>query len=343
MSGFLTLRIIGLMVFCIVTEAAREMCFKHAANNEAFRAALVKPITWFGIMLWGMELVSWIMVLEQVPLSLAYPMMALGYVVIVAAGAVIMKERVTLRHGIAYLSLLVCRLSARQHQLLSYESFMKYYIGLTLLLLTGCTAPQGDDPFEARDPLQPVNQKVFAFNVVADRYVIRPAAQGYHYLPLWSRVGIDNFLTNLSEPSNVVNSLLQLDPEGTLTSFWRFTLNTTFGMAGLRDFAGENGLKDHPTDFGRTLGRYGVPKGAYVVLPVMGPSTLRDTAGQGVDWFLDPVGWVLTTPAQIAQAVVDGVNTRDQQSGVIDRLYYQSLSPYVSTRATYLQHEDFLK
>jgi phospholipid-binding lipoprotein MlaA len=171
--------------------------------------------------------------------------------------------------------------------------------------------------------------------------VIKPLATAYHYIPGWGRSGISNFLTNLSEPSNVINGVLQLDPNITFTSFWRFALNSTFGLGGLRDFAGENGLKYQYQDFGKTLGRYGIVDGAYVVLPLAGPSTVRDTSGKAVDWFIDPVGWFLNTPETIAQICADGITTRDEQSAIIEQLYYQSLEPYSATRAAYLQRQAF--
>ncbi len=211
------------------------------------------------------------------------------------------------------------------------------------LMLSACTMVpgNGDDPFEARDPIKPVNQEIFSFNLVADRWVVKPVATAYHQIPGWMRLGIGNFLTNLSEPSNVVNGLLQLDPKITFTSFWRFVSNSTVGFAGLRDFAGENGLHYQDTDFGKTLGRYGVGDGAYVVLPLAGPSTVRDTTGQVVDWFIDPVGWFLTTPETIGQIVADGISTRDEEATLIDQLYYKSIDPYAATRAAYLQHQAF--
>ena len=213
------------------------------------------------------------------------------------------------------------------------------------LLLSACVSTAASnpdaDPFELQDPIQPVNSAVFDFNLSADQYVIKPVTDGYHYLPEWSRYAISNFVTNLSEPSNFVNGVLQADPNIAFTSIWRFILNSTFGFAGLRDFAAENGLKYQNTNFGKTLGVYGFSDGAYVVLPLAGPSTVRDTAGTVVDWFIDPLGWYLTTPEIVAQTAVDGITTRDENDSIIDQLYYRSLDPYSATRAAYLQHQAF--
>lgn len=221
---------------------------------------------------------------------------------------------------------------------------MRMILLTSLLLLAACASRPSSpdaDPFEARDPMKPVNEAVFGFNLGADKYIIRPIARGYHYIPEWGRDGVSNFLSNLEEPANVANGILQLDPDLALNGLWRFVLNSTFGFAGVRDFAGENGLKSRNTNFSKTLGRYGVEEGAYVVLPLAGPSTVRGTAGRAVDWFLDPVGWVLPTSLSVAQAAADAVSTRDDDAVIIGQLYYKSLEPYTATRAAYLQHQAF--
>lgn len=214
---------------------------------------------------------------------------------------------------------------------------------ISLALLTGCVTPpiKDGDPFDAKDPIKPVNQQIFAFNLVADKNVIKPVAETYHNVPEVARSAVGNFLSNLSEPANFVNGVLQLNPEVALTALWRFVLNTTYGLGGLRDFASENGLRPKDTNFGKTLGRYGLDEGAYVVLPIIGPSTVRDTFGKAVDWVIDPVGLALNLPESIAQTVADGVSTRDSDAAIINQFYYESFEPYSATRAAYLQHQAF--
>ena len=219
----------------------------------------------------------------------------------------------------------------------------KISIIILLCLLTACaTAPHINDPyadpFDQRDPIKPVNQAIFKFNLVADRYVIKPVAETYHYVPELGRAMIGNFLSNLSEPGNFVNGLLQLDSNIAFTAFWRFALNSTFGLGGLQDFAGETNLKGIDTDFGKTLGTYGIADGAYLVLPLAGPSTMRDTAGIMGDFFLDPVGCYLNMPESIAQDVGNAIIERDESASIINQLYYESIEPYAATRAAYLQH-----
>lgn len=214
-----------------------------------------------------------------------------------------------------------------------------------LLLVSACasTGPAGpdSDPFEARDVLRPINEFIFASNQTTDRYVIKPISDAYHQTPQTLRDGVNNFLSNLGEPANVVNGVLQLDPQLALTALWRFALNTTVGMAGLRDFAAESGLQNRDTTFGKTLARYDVAEGSYIVLPLLGPSTVRDTTGFVVDWFIDPVGWVLNKPESIAQTASGIVAAREDNDGIINELYYEAFDPYVATRAAFLQHQAF--
>ena len=218
-----------------------------------------------------------------------------------------------------------------------------------VLTLTACSGSNGShgcveastgdpDTFEQCDPWQPVNEQVFSFNLFTDRWITGPIAHTYHEVPKDGRVAVDHFLTNLGEPHNMVNGALQGDMLATTTSLWRFLLNSTFGLGGLRDFAGENGLKYQDQSFGKTLQSYGIDDGPYLVVPIAGPSNIRDTTGMVVDWFLDPVGW---SSVSIAQDVADGINERDQDNAIIEQYYYRSLEPYSATRAAYLQHQAF--
>ena len=166
-------------------------------------------------------------------------------------------------------------------------------------------------------------------------------AKAYHHFPSAVRTAVDNFLSNLDEPSNAINSALQLDATATFTSFWRFTLNSTFGLAGVYDFAALSGLQEQDQNFGKTLGHYGVAEGSYLVLPLAGPSTTRDTAGQLVDWVLDPIGNWFTTAEDTSLIAANGVVKRDENADIINQFYYESLDPYTATRAAYLQHQAF--
>lgn len=197
------------------------------------------------------------------------------------------------------------------------------------------------------DPWESFNQPIFKFNVAFDRYLFKPFISAYDVIPKEVRSGIGNILSNLTEPLNVIHGVLQLKPNVAFTSFWRFVLNSSFGLGGWRDFARDDaGLKYMGQNLGKTLGYYGVPAGPYVVLPILGPSSVRDTTGRVGDWFADPVTWVEQDVTDsgwtsVAHAAIRGIDARDKNSGVIEHLYYESLDPYAATRSAYRQHEKF--
>lgn len=149
---------------------------------------------------------------------------------------------------------------------------------MLVLLLQGCAVRS---PYEeASDPLEPVNRAVYRFNDTLDRFLLRPLAEGYQeYVPSVARTGVRNFYNNIQEPVTIVNQLLQGKPEHAVSDTMRFGFNTIFGVLGLADVATGWGLDRHVEDFGQTFGVWGFGEGWYLVLPVLGPSTVRDTAG----------------------------------------------------------------
>lgn len=170
-------------------------------------------------------------------------------------------------------------------------------------LAAGCAT--GPNP---RDPWEPFNRKMFAFNEALDKNVAQPVAKAYVAVtPPLVRTGISNFFNNAYDFVTSVNCLLQLKGECAAESFLRFSFNTVFGLAGLLDIAGEAGIERRSTDFGITLGRWGVSSGPYLVLPLLGPSNVRDgIAGRlTVDRDIDPIWWG-----------VDEVRTRNQLIGL---------------------------
>ena len=158
-------------------------------------------------------------------------------------------------------------------------------IAVTLLIvLSGCSTIKATDPFE------PVNRQVFKFNDTVDQYAIKPVAQGYKaVVPDPVRTAVGNFFSNLGDVWSGVNNLLQAKPGAAAESFFRFAFNSTFGILGFIDIASEAGIEKHKEDFGQTLGRWGVPAGPYLILPIFGPSTLRDAPSLVVDISADPV------------------------------------------------------
>ncbi len=141
-----------------------------------------------------------------------------------------------------------------------------------------------DAPLEISDPWEGMNRSIYRFNSYADRYVLNPAVSAYQFVfPGFVRKGVSNFFTNLDNIQTVVNEIFQLHPVSALQTTGRFLVNTTVGVAGLWDPATPIGLPQHYEDFGQTLGRWGVGDGPYLVLPLFGPSFLRDAGGKVVD------------------------------------------------------------
>ncbi|MFJ2362764.1 VacJ family lipoprotein [Pseudomonas sp. NPDC087697] len=135
------------------------------------------------------------------------------------------------------------------------------------------------------DPLESWNRRVYHFNYRFDQWVFLPVVDGYRYItPSFLRTGVSNFFNNLGDVPNLVNSLLQFKGQRSMNTTGRLLLNTTLGIGGLWDPATAMGLPRQVEDFGQTLGFYGVPGGAYLMLPILGPSNLRDTAGLAVDY-----------------------------------------------------------
>ena len=151
-------------------------------------------------------------------------------------------------------------------------------LAVLVLLLQGCAVRS---PYEdASDPLEPVHRAVYKFNDTFDRYLLRPVAEVYQdYVPGIARTGVRNFFANLEEPVTIVNQVLQGKPGHAAGDTMRFGFNTIFGVFGLMDVATGWGLEKHNEDFGQTFGVWGFGEGWYLVLPLLGPSTVRDTAG----------------------------------------------------------------
>ncbi len=157
--------------------------------------------------------------------------------------------------------------------------------------LAGCATTGAEGGAAAsRDPLEPLNRAVYQFNDAFDRALAKPAAQAYETaVPAFLRDMVGNAFGNLRDVWTAVNQLLQGKPGHAASDAWRVAINTTFGLGGLLDVASEAGIAKHNEDFGQTLGRWGVPAGPYIVLPFLGPSSLRDAPSRGVDVWADPL------------------------------------------------------
>jgi phospholipid-binding lipoprotein MlaA len=178
----------------------------------------------------------------------------------------------------------------------------------------------GPGPIDRFDPIERWNRGVYRFNAGIDKYVFLPALHGYRLVvPKPLRVGFSNVLSNLDQITSLTNSVLQLDMKKSAGTLARFLVNTTLGCAGLADPAAYLGLIDYEEDFGQTLGSWGVGAGPYLVLPLAGPSSLRDGIGMGVDIgfrsYLQSqiVDVSLLDPGYVAWAVGQALDARDEQ------------------------------
>lgn len=222
---------------------------------------------------------------------------------------------------------------------------LKWASVLCLLALTACgpaTLPPGDSIVD-RDEVQ--NRANHQFNIALDRTLIGPVANTYGtVLPEPVRDGVDNFASNLNQPSYVLNNLLQFRLGHAVENTLRFVVNSTVGIGGLFDPATAIGIPARETDFGETLHIYGVPEGDYQVLPVLGPSTTRDTVGLIVDIATNPVRVVLNAPENdyvFGAEVADRFGDRFELGATLDEIFNNSPDSYTTLRSLYLQNRRF--
>lgn len=212
-------------------------------------------------------------------------------------------------------------------------------VGLSSLLLGGCATGPNANP---QDPLEPLNRGIYRFNDAVDSAVLKPVATGYRdTMPSPVRTGVNNFFGNLRDAWSSVNGVLQGRPKEAAEDFMRVNVNTVFGLFGLIDIASDMGIQRTSMDFGQTLGKWGVGSGPYLVLPLLGPSNVRDTAGLVVDMQADPVAQggeaIATRNSAIALRAVD---TRAGLLGTSELLEQAALDKYSFTRDAYLQNRD---
>jgi phospholipid-binding lipoprotein MlaA len=223
-------------------------------------------------------------------------------------------------------------------------------VGLALIgvVMAGC-ASLPEDPIareiflETNDPLEPMNRVVFAFNLQIDKYALEPLAKGYRaVIPEFGREMVRNFFHNLKSPVIFVNDLLQLEPQRAWETATRFLINSTVGIGGLFDLAP---IEAHDEDLGQTFARWGAGEGAYIVLPILGPTNFRDLTGMVGDRFFDPFSYVNdTNQAQntfYGRTVVEGVDDRSRNIETLDDLERNSFDLYSTFRSLYRQQREF--
>ncbi|MEO3428624.1 VacJ family lipoprotein [Pelagibius sp. CAU 1746] len=202
---------------------------------------------------------------------------------------------------------------------------------------SGDFGPEPDD----NDPLEIPNRMIFAFNEALDFAVIRPVAVTYRFIvPTGVRNSVRNFLRNLRSPVVLANDLLQGDLERAENTFARFFINSTIGLLGLFDIAADSGYPYHDEDFGQTLGTYGAGEGFYLVLPILGPSSLRDGSGRIVDIFLDPLTYIAPQEFNLGRSAATGIDFRSRNIEELDSLEADSLDFYARIRSLYRQNRE---
>jgi phospholipid-binding lipoprotein MlaA len=186
------------------------------------------------------------------------------------------------------------------------------------------------------DPLERGNRVVFGFNELADRYAIGPISDVYGFLmPDPGERAVRRMFRNLSEPISFVNHMLQFHPHQAGQTFVRFCMNTTVGLAGMFDVANMAGMPPQPTDFGGTLYRYGSPAGPYLVIPLFGPTTARDTVGDVVDGTVMPQRYLLSATVQLVLQTGNGITARREAAEALDALRDGAVDFYAALRSAY--------
>lgn len=195
------------------------------------------------------------------------------------------------------------------------------------------------DANDENDPLEGFNRAMFTFNDKLDRYLLKPTAKGYRVvMPSFARSGVSNFFNNLGEPIVFVNNLLQGKFTSSLSDIGRFLTNSTIGIYGLFDVASHLGMTRHDEDFGQTLGAWGVGEGSYLVLPLFGPSSLRDGTGRIVDYFGYPPNYMEETSTRDKLFLMRAIDRRTQFLDAGDILEQAAgQDPYVFVREYYRQ------
>lgn len=213
--------------------------------------------------------------------------------------------------------------------------------------LAACTPAPPDVEFW--DPYEERNRRVHERNQALDDRVFSGGASGYdRAVPAPVRRGVSNFAANAGEPSNFVNALLQGRIDNAVANSFRFILNTTVGIGGLVDVADAMGIQPRRTDFGETLHVWGAPEGAYLELPVLGPSTERDLAGSVVDILIDPLNHISPRATRnrlagvrLGARALSRIDERAEYSDFYEALIGESAESYIQTRNTYLQFRRF--
>lgn len=215
--------------------------------------------------------------------------------------------------------------------------------GVMAASLGACASGQNLNEGEVYDPFESTNRAVHDFNKLVDGLVVGPVSEVYGtFVPEDIQTLVENAARNLGEPNAFVNHVLQGDGDDAGATLLRFVVNSTIGVAGLGDPAAEMGVFQRTTDFGETLAVWGVNEGAYIELPILGASTVRDTVGVVVDLAIDPLNYIVTEEQAYYLLALRGVNLigkRHTYDDLISVLLYESADSYAAQRLSYMQNK----
>jgi phospholipid-binding lipoprotein MlaA len=212
---------------------------------------------------------------------------------------------------------------------------------MAALWLTACASLPAGSIADPRDPFERYNRAMFTFNKTVDDKVLKPVATGYvNVIPSLIRTAIGNFFGNIGDVWTAVNNYLQGKPRDGTSDIARVVLNSTFGIAGLIDVATPAGLSKHEEDFGQTLGVWGVKSGSYLVLPILGSSTVRDGLARPVDLYVDPINSIESVRVENSARALRLVDDRAALLDSSRLLEDAALDPYQFARDAYLQRRE---
>jgi phospholipid-binding lipoprotein MlaA len=215
-------------------------------------------------------------------------------------------------------------------------------IGFMSIILSGCATYSSNSLSDPSDPWQAANKPIFAMNDAIDSVLFKPLAKGYNAItPKPIQAGVTNFFSNLNEIDNAINNLFQGKPKQFATSIGRLTVNSTIGIAGIFDVASYMGLTHSPEDFGQTMGAFGAGAGPYIILPLLGSSSVRDIPGRVLSIYLNPLAWLDDVSFRNIMVGVNAVDTRSNLLAKEDIASEISKDKYSLYRDAYLEEREF--
>ena len=235
-----------------------------------------------------------------------------------------------------------------------YKKFNNILTICILLFLSSCTSVDkqtqilSEDNYENNDPYESANRTIFEFNEDLDDLIFKPVARGWRKIPDFPRKNLTNLAETARAPLDIANSILKFDAESIRVTVSRFLINMTCGVAGMYDVASTEefgSIEKRNEDFGQTLAVWGFSEGPYIMLPIFGPSNIRDTIGRGVDTLFNPVTFAyrmngIGFESRLPQPVVSGASTREKYMDYIDEIKSSSLDFYATMRSLYGQQRE---